>query len=114
MDRESLLTKYRPENLNEVLGNKEIKKIIKSWRQNLPHGIMLVGPSGSGKTTLARIIANLLEKPYIEETNAAMYGGKEDTANLVQNLQVPPVGYNNRFKIIDVTILLYAQLTQRK
>ncbi|MBI2133237.1 replication factor C small subunit [Candidatus Woesearchaeota archaeon] len=53
--------KYRPSDFDEVMGQDEIIKRIKSFveKGNLPH-IMFSGPAGTGKTSLAIIIAKKL------------------------------------------------------
>src|SRR5688572_7137329 len=59
--------KYRPQSLNELVGQSHIKNtILGSFTENrLSHAYLFSGPRGTGKTSTARILAkmvNCLEK----------------------------------------------------
>jgi DNA polymerase-3 subunit gamma/tau len=53
---EEFYKKYRPKNLDGVIGQPAAVAQIRSWGENVPQAILLSGPSGCGKTTLARIL----------------------------------------------------------
>lgn len=60
----ALHRKYRPKTINEIIGNEDIKKQLRSILKNahtedmpLPQFILITGKAGTGKTTLARVIA---------------------------------------------------------
>jgi replication factor C small subunit len=56
--------KYRPKTFNEVKGQEEIIKRVRSFvkQKNMPH-LMFSGPAGVGKTTLSLVIARELFGP---------------------------------------------------
>ena len=69
-----LYEKYRPKNLDDVLGQTKAVKVIKRLIQNGAGGrcFWISGASGTGKTTLARIIAaQIADEFYINEFDSA-------------------------------------------
>ena len=85
-----LAEKYRPEKLEDVLGQdhltaegKIIAEIIKNKR---PTSLILWGPAGSGKTTLARIIAK--ESGAVFNEISAVTAGKPDVKKIIEDAKV--------------------------
>ena len=59
----SLYHKYRPKDLDQIIGNKDTIAALEGMLGSLdscPHSFLLQGQTGCGKTTIARIIANRL------------------------------------------------------
>ncbi|MDD2518328.1 MAG: AAA family ATPase, partial [Bacilli bacterium] len=56
---QSLYRKYRPQTLEEVVGQKVIIKILKNEITNnkITHAYLFTGPRGTGKTSVAKVLA---------------------------------------------------------
>lgn len=89
---ESLLTKYRPQSFEEVIGNKiaikNLEATVKS--DSCPHAFLLTGPSGVGKTTTARIIAKQLNAS-IFEIDVASNSSVDDIRRFVEKVPLRPI-----------------------
>ena len=65
-DHSLLVEKYRPNILDNYVGNKNIKSVISKYlEQNDIQNFIFYGPAGTGKTTLAKLIINNLECDYV-------------------------------------------------
>lgn len=100
---DTFITKYRPVDFNEILGNKvaitSLEEALKS--QKPPHAFLLSGHTGSGKTTTARIIAKHVNA-FIQEIDAATQGGVDRMRELSESCEFRPVtSCPNRLIIID-------------
>ena len=61
-----LVEKYRPNVLENYVGNKNIKSVISKYlEQNDIQNFIFYGPAGTGKTTLAKLIVNNLDCDYV-------------------------------------------------
>lgn len=125
-----LAQKYRPKNLNEVIGQGAVVEQLEGMlmEEPLPPAILLHGPTSSGKTTLSRIvptyanckdseyfepcwechsckaairmIAGIRSHPDVEVINCAGDRGIDMTRALRQRVQFRPT-YNYRWFILD-------------
>jgi len=98
----SLATKYRPQTLDEVVGQEHIIKILKEEIANndIKHSYIFMGKSGSGKSTISRIIANILNA-YVVEVDSASHNTSEDMANIIESVKTKPIAYDNTVLILD-------------
>ena len=99
----SLATKYRPQTLDEVVGQEHIIKILKEEIANndIKHAYLLMGGSGYGKSSLSRIIANFLNA-YVVEVDSASNNTSEDMENILNEVtHGKPVIYDNLVLILD-------------
>lgn len=99
----SLATKYRPQTLNEVVGQKHVIDTLTEEIENndIKHSYLLIGGSGYGKSTTARIIANMLNA-YVIEIDSASHNTSEDMENIINEVTyAKPIGYDNLVLILD-------------
>lgn len=92
---DSLLTRYRPLSLDEVIGQPAVvKQLALAIQEKRGRCYMFSGPSGCGKTTLARIAATMIGcKPEnIEEVDAVTHSGVDDMREVAASLQYQPLG----------------------
>jgi DNA polymerase III gamma/tau subunit len=73
MANRNLATTERPFRWNDLIGNKQTVKTLKSFGKDFPNVVFLVGSSGTGKTTSAYIIAALANDPNpIKEADGSL------------------------------------------
>lgn len=91
----SLQVDYRPQTLEDIIGNKEVIESLKSVlaRDAPPSTFLFTGPGGSGKTTLARIVAKILNVADADftEQNASSERGIANIRELADNLKFSPL-----------------------
>ena len=77
--------KYRPSKFEEVVGQQEIIKRVKSLVQamNIPH-LMFAGPAGTGKSTLALIIVKELFKETWRENYLELNASDERGIDVIR------------------------------
>ena len=97
--------KYRPAKFEEIVGQQEIIKRVKSLVQalNIPH-LMFAGPAGTGKSTLALIIVKELfgtrwKENYLE-LNASDERGIDVVRQKVKDFARTKAIENTPFKVI--------------
>lgn len=66
---QALYRKYRPQNLNEVVGQEIVIKTLKNAIENnkISHAYLFTGPRGTGKTSIAKILARTVNCESIKE-----------------------------------------------
>jgi len=126
-----LYRKYRPQTLEEVVGQEHIKKALANAIKlnKIAHAYLFTGPRGTGKTSSARILAKSLNckngptvspcgkcESCIDITNstpvdvieidAASNRKVEDTQNILEKIQYVPVNGKYKIYIIDEVHML--------
>lgn len=126
-----LYRKYRPQTLEEVVGQEHIKKALKNAIElnKISHAYLFTGPRGTGKTSTARIFAkslNCKEGPTITpcgkcenciditnstpmdviEIDAASNRTVDDAQNILEKVMYAPVNSRYKIYIIDEVHML--------
>ncbi len=105
MSHTALYRKYRPQTLDDVVGQSSTVTTLRSMidTQSVPHSILLVGPRGTGKTSLARIIARSMNIDPIDifEIDAASYRKIDDVRALRNDVLTVPVMSSHKIYILD-------------
>lgn len=120
-----LYREYRPKTFEEVIGQENIVKILKSQidTDSVNHAYLFCGTRGTGKTTTARLLAKGLNctsdsnRPCgkcddclriaegrhfdVVEIDAASNNGIDDIKELRENVQYSPVSGRKKIYIID-------------
>ena len=130
MDVQVFYRKYRPQTLDEIIGQTQVKNtLIQSFKNNkLSHAYLLVGPRGTGKTSTARILAKMVncemngESPCnkcstclsitngssldLIEIDAASNRGIDDIRHLRETVKLAPSSSRKKVYIIDEVHML--------
>ena len=106
----ALYRKYRPQSLDDVIGQDHIVKVIEgSLKQgNISHAYLFFGSRGTGKTSVARIIARELETgpTDIHEIDAASNRGIDDIRALREEVRTLPFDSKYKVYIVDEVHML--------
>lgn len=128
----ALYRKYRPQTLDEVAGQEEIKKILANSIINhtITHAYLFSGPRGTGKTTMAKLLAkmvnclkpvdgcpcgececckNVLNSSDIIEIDAASNNGVDEIRELREKANLVPSTCKYKVYIIDEVHMLTMQ-----
>ena len=132
MEYLALYRKYRPKELDEVVGQSEVKKILVSSIKNgtITHAYLFSGPRGTGKTTMAKILAkmvnclnpvdgnacgecdsckSILNSNDVIEIDAASNNGVDEIRDLREKANLVPSSAKYKVYIIDEVHMLTTQ-----
>ena len=92
MKKMELYRKYRPDNLDDIVGNETTIKSLRKELENGSHVFLMTGPAGCGKTTIARIMAKEVGagELSIHEINSAENRGIETAREVQEQMRYNP------------------------
>lgn len=108
----NLAATYRPQRLDDVVGQEQAKQVLRVHLKNKPKsGYLFVGSAGTGKTTCARIFAYELNhgKTNVVEINAADTNGVDGIRQIIEDAKKKPIGTPYRIFILDECHMLTTQ-----
>jgi DNA polymerase-3 subunit gamma/tau len=102
----NLYLKYRPETLQDVVGNEDVVKFLTTIleKEERPQVYLFNGPTGCGKTTLARILSRAVgcDSVDIREINTADFRGIDSVREMIKASKFHSIGAGgSRAWIID-------------
>jgi DNA polymerase-3 subunit gamma/tau len=116
--------KYRPQNFEDVVGQKAISNTLLNAIKNdhLAQALLFTGPRGVGKTSCARILAKTINQQELDadvneieesdfsfnvfELDAASNNSVDDIRNLTDQVRIPPQTGKYKVYIIDEVHML--------
>jgi len=103
MEKIELYRKYRPESLDDIVGNEITIKSLKKELENGSHVFLMTGPAGCGKTTIARIMAKEVGAGplSIREINSAENRGIETAREVMEKMRYNPSDGDSLVWIFD-------------
>lgn len=124
MAYKALYRTYRPDDFEQMAGQKHIVKTLENTiqRNQIAHAYLFCGPRGTGKTTTAKIFAKAINctgdskpcgvcdnclsalegaHPDIIEIDAASNNGVEEARNLIEKVKYAPILGKYKIYIID-------------
>lgn len=103
MEKMELYRKYRPESLDDMVGNQATIKSLEKELENGSHVFLMTGPAGCGKTTLARIMARKVNAGplSIHEVNSAENRGIDTAREIMEQMRFNPSDGDSIVWILD-------------
>lgn len=103
MEKVELYRKYRPESLDDMVGNEKTIKSLEKEFENGSHVFLMTGPAGCGKTTLARIMAKKVNAGplSIHEINSAENRGIDTAREIMEQMRFNPSDGESIVWILD-------------
>jgi len=99
---ESLITKYRPQKLDDIIGNESTKRTLRELLdKKAKRSFMFIGERGCGKTTMGFVIGKEVGSKEIYEYNTANTRGIDTIRNIDEDCRYAPLEGSSKVYILD-------------
>lgn len=102
---QEIYKKYRPKDLNEIVGQDHIVKPLSKMLESkeVPHTILFCGPKGTGKTTTVHILKKELKcsKWDFTDQDCGQKGGIDTIRDIERNINLVPMKGKTRIWVLN-------------
>lgn len=98
--------KYRPQTLDDLVGQPQAVKVIRGFGGHIPRCLLLYGPPGTGKTSTARVVARMAGVAtdgwdYQEKNCGAVESPTDMVRDIARDMTAAPLSGRKMMWVLD-------------